>query len=249
MTRVDNPPTLIFLHGWASSVSIWEPVIQALAWPSRCLPLPGYVAGAADVLAPTEGVGQASAGVLPKPCVLVGWSLGGLLAIALAHDHAEQVRGLVLVAASPCLVQRPDWTAAMPSTQLQAFRAAFAQDPGATLNRFQALQTMGDSQAGVIRARLKAALPSPLPSPAVLARGLTQLAEQDQRDTLARLTCPVRVLLGAQDRLIPVAQAPAIEALASGIHCSVMAGAAHLPFLADTPRFVKWLQQGFGSND
>jgi len=78
-----NAPVLVLLHGWGSSSKIWQPLIPKLAKASNvwCVDLPGHGEnhdidwdGTAD-----QGV-ELLANALPKKCVLVGWSLGGLLA-------------------------------------------------------------------------------------------------------------------------------------------------------------------------
>lgn len=227
------PATRVFIHGWASSSGIWDPVIERIDGACMTMDLPGYTA---------EGIpGPVD---LPDPCVLIGWSLGGLQAITLAACLGSRVKALVLVAASPCFVQRADWAQAMPAAVFDRFARDLERDREACLQHFMALQCLGDIHAVAVRNGLRAARPEPLPGGRILAQGLAQLADQDLRRELAGLPCPVHVILGERDSLIPAAQAGALEALGKGIRTTVMPGAAHLPFLSDSRGFVERLAQG-----
>ncbi len=230
-------PSWVFIHGWATNSDIWAPVIHQLQAACVCLPLPGYPAGETDVDRLPEG-----------ESVLVGWSLGGLRAIDLAVSAGARVKAVVLVAASPCFVQRADWSEAMPATQLQEFARRLQRDRVDCLKRFMALQSLGDANAAAVRAGLKAVITDAMPGSDVLAQGLAQLASRDLRRELATLDCPVQVILGERDRLIPVTQAQGLEALGQGIHITIMPGAAHLPFLSNTRGFLDMLTQGPAAN-
>ncbi len=230
-------PSWILVHGWASSSAIWTPVIQRLDVECLTLPLPGHVGIETDGLE-----------ALPESLVLIGWSLGGLQAIDLAWRLGKRVKALVLVAASPCFTQRPDWRQAMPAADLERFGRDLREDKEACLRRFMALQCLGDARAAKVRAALRAALPEPLPGWRELAWGLAQLAERDLRSRLVSLACPVQVILGQCDSLIPARQARELAALDEGIGVTVMPGAAHLPFVSDSDAFVHHLIQGPAAN-
>src|SRR5690606_37767091 len=84
--------------------------------------------------------------------LVLGWSLGGLLASAYAAAWPSRVSGLITLAANPCFVARDTWPAAMAPATNKQFNRAFGRDPQVTLQRFCALVAEG-SPAG--RARLK----------------------------------------------------------------------------------------------
>lgn len=95
----------IFLHGFLSSPEPWRALASRLPGPSSCEYLPGHgptprvLAGASffDVV-------DALAASLPAPRnELVGYSLGGRLALALALRHPERVTALQLISADPGL--------------------------------------------------------------------------------------------------------------------------------------------------
>jgi len=103
----DGPPELVLLHGGAQNAHTWDTVAMALGRPLVAIDLPGH--GHSD--APAEGsldvrnnAGDIAAAIrilAPDAGAVVGMSLGGLTTIALADDHPEVVRRVVLVDVTP----------------------------------------------------------------------------------------------------------------------------------------------------
>lgn len=81
--------------------------------------------------------------------VLMGWSLGGQLAIYLAHQlqHIGLAKPVIAYMSNPCFVANADWQSAMPATQFEQFYQAVQQDIDATLKRFTHLVCMGSSDS------------------------------------------------------------------------------------------------------
>ena len=94
---------IVLVHGLGSSADDWLPTARRLARRHRVVlvDLPGH--GESDMPEPfsLEGavvtLDRALADIPGGPPILVGHSLGGLIAAAEAIDHPERVRGLVLV--------------------------------------------------------------------------------------------------------------------------------------------------------
>lgn len=104
-------PVLCFLHGFMGSATDWAPIVEALAEDVYCVTvdLPGH----GDSLDrpsheySVEGGIQAVADVLEaeeiERCTLVGYSMGGRMALCFALRYPELVRRMVLESASPGL--------------------------------------------------------------------------------------------------------------------------------------------------
>jgi len=83
-------PPLVYLHGAGLSAESWGDV------PGVALNLPGH-GGRPRVRARAEAFADALLPEIPLGAVLVGCSLGGMVAMALAAAHPDRVRALVLV--------------------------------------------------------------------------------------------------------------------------------------------------------
>ena len=143
---------VIFVHGLAGSLEMWEPQLAHLRQSRRAVALDlrghGQSAAAdkddysmealgADVLAVADKLGLSK-------FVLVGHSLGGSVASALAAAHPERVAGLLLVEAAGDLRKAPPEAT---SALLQALRGAEFE----TYEKEYARQMCGRSDAVVER--------------------------------------------------------------------------------------------------
>ena len=104
-------PGLLFLHGFLGSKNDWNPIVDPLKDDFCCLAvdLPGHgdTTVADDSLYRMENVASALTDLtgelgLSRPQV-VGYSMGGRLALYLAVNHADSFSGFVLESASPGL--------------------------------------------------------------------------------------------------------------------------------------------------
>jgi pimeloyl-[acyl-carrier protein] methyl ester esterase len=77
--------------------------------------------------------------------------------------------------------------------------------------------------------------------PHVLAAGLRYLGEFSLLERLDEVRCPVRLLHGGADRLIPVAAAEALAAALPDADLTVWDEAGHAPHLTQPDRFRAWL--------
>src|SRR6478609_7930056 len=101
----DAPPELVLLHGGAQNAHTWDTVALALDRPLVAIDLPGHghsdggISGSLNVGANADDI--AVAALSPTPIPVVGMSLGGMTALALADLPPEVVSKLVLVDVTP----------------------------------------------------------------------------------------------------------------------------------------------------
>lgn len=102
-------PVLVFLHGFLGSAADWRQVVQSLDSHFRCITidLPGHGASTnlPDEAYSWDGAVDGIAHTLDEMGVrrfrLIGYSMGGRLAMGLALRHRRRVARLVLIGASP----------------------------------------------------------------------------------------------------------------------------------------------------
>ncbi len=114
---------------------------------------------------------------LPDNATLLGWSLGGQVAMRAALDHPHKISRLILLAATPRFVAGDGWEHGMAATDLQEFGEALMADPQATLLRFLSLQTRGMAgQKAMLQQLRQTFLAAPQAEAEVLASGLDYVA-------------------------------------------------------------------------
>lgn len=231
-------PRRVFLHGWGLHGGIWSETRAGL--PGAAPDLPGY--GDTPCVSPytAETLADAVAATLDRPAQLIGWSLGGMVALALAARHPDRVAKLVLVGGSPAFASRPDWPHGLASEVLAGFAESLRQDYRATLLRFLSLQARGGDAARDVIGRLRQSLfQRGEPSPSVLAAGLDLLRDVDLRSAAARVRCPSLVVHGGYDSLCPVEAGRWLAEHIPGARLALHERAAHAPFLSHPAWFAE----------
>ncbi|MBE9516220.1 MAG: pimeloyl-ACP methyl ester esterase BioH [Proteobacteria bacterium] len=228
---------LTLLHGWAMHSGIWDPLIPALQPHAsiKALDLPGHghnpdtpddynLASVADTL-------QA---VLPKQSVVVGWSMGGMVAIELALQQPQKVQALILINSTPRFANTDDWDKGVPPAVLEGFATELESGVERTLARFLSLQLGKLASAEQLRQLRQLVKSRPAPDIAVMRKGLNILATADLRSRVAQLNLPVLIVQGQRDRLTPAAAAHWLAEQIPDAGKHVIAGAGHAPFLSHT---------------
>jgi len=237
-------PTLMLLHGWGMNHAVWRDLLPRLHGRARCIvpDLPGHGLRAGEPFPSLDALADELLSRLPSEGgTVLGWSLGGLIALRMAERDPGRVQRLLLVASSPRFVQAGDWPHALAPTVLQGFAEDFARDPQGSLRRFLALQTRGARLDRIRLHALRDAVLSLPPSPAALEAGLALLRECDLRPLLERLAQAPAWLLGGEDRIVPAAVARDLMALRPDLDLEVWTRCAHLPFVEEAEDFVEWI--------
>lgn len=193
-------PTLILLPGWAMAPSSLmalaaELKAQLPGWVIDCPPLPATSDDTLEVWLDDLDAR------LPEHAWLAGWSLGGMLAMALADRRRGHCPGVITLGSNLSFVTRHDWRYALPPATLTAFQGRWESAPEKTRSRFFALVARGSaSYASMIRQLEQHA--ATLTIEQALA-GLSLLAHIDLQAQLAPGLCPRLHLFAELDALVP----------------------------------------------
>lgn len=236
--RIGHGPDIVLLHGWGLNGAVWGPFIEALAphFQLHVVDLPGHGFNAQQTL-PTnlDAVGALIFASVPTRAVWLGWSLGGLIALAAARYKPDAVTRLILIGSTPRFVANDDWAHGVPLPVLQQFAADLRNDFAATLRQFLALQALGMPNARAMTRDLAALmLARPAPTEQALTAGLTLLRESALEREVAQLKQALLVIHGAQDRLVPISAGDYLARTAPHGELLRIERAGHVPFLSHT---------------
>ena len=239
-------PVLALVHGWGMNARVFDTLAERLAdeFEVRALDLPGH--GGRDALPHNTPRSWAHdlAQQLPHDTTLLGWSLGGQVAMRAALDHPRKIARLILLASTPKFVMAEDWDRGMAIADLRAFGEALLTDPQATLLRFLSLQTRGMPDPKTCLQQLRQTLlAAPVARAEALASGLAMLYDTDLRTELPQLRQPTLVLHGALDTLTPPAAGAWLAAALPDVRHVEFARAAHAPHLSHGDEVAEAIRQ------
>lgn len=241
---VGHGPPVVLLHGWAMHSGVWGPLLAHLAKRHRvyAVDLPGH--GRSKPVDPftLDGIVDALGATFSDdahPLSVLGWSLGGMIAMRWARVHSERIARLVLVCTTPRFVAAPDWPHATPASTLTRFGDELHVAWKETVQRFLALQINGSEHARTVLAALRAQLfARGEPSPRMLAAGLALLRSEDLREEVRAIDRPALVVAGSRDTLTPAAAGEWLAATLPHGRFVPIEGAAHTPFLSHREAFA-----------
>lgn len=240
-------PDLVCLHGWGMHSQLFQPLVARLQQHYRItlIDLPGC-GGSREVSIPyqLDALCQALDDIISKPCMLLGWSLGGLIARHYAVNTPDAVNQLITIASNPCFVADSGWPG-IDRQILNQFATQLQDNPEQTLAHFFQLQCYGLTDAKAALSAIKASWQeTSTPTLAALAGGLQLLANTDQRSQLLQVQQPTLMLYGSHDRIVPASVEAAITQMnIDNLTQRVIDKATHMPFFTHTDACVVQLQQ------
>ncbi len=214
---------LVLLHGWAGHSGMWGDFAIQLSQHYRVtlidLPWRDDLKAVSDAIV---------AELDDEPFYLVGWSLGGKVALDIAARYTNRVQGLILITTNPHFIATKNWSG-MALETFNAFSEQLHANPTATLQRFLALQLQGSSTfLKEVKARFATKSPPELSD---LEASLTLLKNSDLRPNLEKLDCPIMVILSDNDAIVPVEIADQMQRLKPDLHRTILKNAGHIPFI------------------
>jgi pimeloyl-[acyl-carrier protein] methyl ester esterase len=238
-------PDLVLLHGWGLNLRVWDGLTRVLSESFRViavdLPGHGHSAWNPKARTPAEQAWQVHATLasISDRYSLLGWSMGGQIAIDLAAAMPGSVERLVLVATTPRFAASEDWPHGMPASSLEKLATQLRTNYKRTISEFLELQVRGSSASDKVLADLHASLFSHGEAhPKALAAGLNTLKNSDLRSMLSLVRAPTLVIGGQYDRVtLPAASRALADALPDARYVEFRR-AAHAPFLSHTAEFA-----------
>jgi pimeloyl-[acyl-carrier protein] methyl ester esterase len=241
---------VVLLHGWSLNLRVWDGLVRELAPRFRliAIDLPGHGRSDWDPRATTPAA-QAwrvheTLAPLTERYALLGWSLGGQLALDLAAALPAGIERLALIATTPKFLAGPNWRCGTPRPLLARLAHRLHSEGERAVNDFLALQVRGSAPrtAARVLAKLRAALSTHgAARPEALMSGLVRLRDGDMRPALPMVRVPALVMAGQRDRIIRPAASRALAAALPQARYVEVAGAAHAPFLSHPGQFVRQL--------
>lgn len=241
---------LVMLHGWSMSGAVFAEVAKELSshFQVFCPDLSGHgwsEAGAISLEALVRDLCEWLSALRIERPALLGWSLGGQVAIPLALAENLSVERLILMSTTPCFCQKGDWAHGLPVTQVRTMKRQLQRAYLKTLGDFFDLQfSSGELSAERRREVLAFAVrPSRIADPENCIDALEILSSEDLRDSLPSLTCQTLVLHGSNDQIIPCGAGEYLAETIQGARFHCLQGIGHAPFISRPGECVEQIRR------
>ena len=233
--RGEGGPTLVFIHGWSCDRSYWSAQLPYFARGHRvvAVDLAGHgesEATRSDYSMRAFGEDVAAAVDGSDPVILIGHSMGALVALEAAHLMADRVVGVVSVDSLQS-VEPPVADPEAISTRL----APLESDYNAVARGFIESMFLDDADAELRERIIEDMLAG---DPAVGVGAIRGMLQSDYQGALQRLDVPLALINSADYVATNLQQ---LMSLHRDTRLSTMSGVGHFVMMEDAPRFNELL--------
>ncbi|MGD0566489.1 MAG: alpha/beta fold hydrolase [Candidatus Goldiibacteriota bacterium] len=160
-----------------------------------------------------------------KQVILMGWSLGGLIAIRAAAEIPEIISGLALISATPRMTRDEGYDGAREG-EIRAMAAGLLKNRERIIEGFAKKAFGGGAEIDEYKMSAAGFTTDELLS------GLQLLEKTDIRKNLDLITVPALIMHGKQDSIIPVSQARLIHDMIKASSLLEFDAGHGLPYIA-----------------
>ncbi len=211
---------LVLLHGWGCDSQSWQGFGVKLRdyFDVYIIDLPGF--GENKHLAINI---ESLLSVLPKVGIYLGWSLGGMLAMQIAHLYPQRVSAVITLAANARFTQSDQWPNAMDELVYQNFANSVQQNAQKTLKQFAQLVAGNPNSENTNTSKTLLKQLRDLYSQQLevnnLSKTLDWLHSIDNQKNYASIIVPGLHLLAEGDQLVPKTCIADLEDLSKAAPC------------------------------
>jgi pimeloyl-ACP methyl ester carboxylesterase len=230
---------VLFLHGWLGSWRYWFPTIERVAEHFRPYSFDFWGFGDTRRQTSTESIQSYSDQVIRfldelgiDKVLLVGHSMGGMVALKTAINHPKRISRVVAVGA-PIVGDSLSWL--LKLTDRPVLADAFARLPWVRRRMFRMF--LGETNDPAVNEILDDSVKS---SSATMRRAVGSMWRTDLRPELSRLTVPTLIVHGGRDEIVHPNQADLFDHVPSA-EVVVMPESRHFPFLDEAELFNETL--------
>ena len=227
---------LLMIHGWGVNSEIWVSLVDELKLfvSVYLIDLPGM--GGSSFISPytLDNIAkEIKANVPIKKFNILGWSLGGQVAMSLAIRMPEFVEKLILMSTTPCFVEKKDWSYGVNKQFFSNFEMEAKQNLNNTLMKFFLIQTRDiDDSKNVMRFLKNEFIEIRDENKSGMQLALNVLKETDLRNEVQKIDKPTLIIAGDKDRLTSSKASIWLYEKIKGATLKEIKGANHMPFIS-----------------
>ena len=248
----DKGDSLLLIHGWGVNSEIWASLADQLKnfFKIYLIDLPGM--GQSSIISPytLENLAKEIRVNIPvDKCNILGWSLGGQVAIHLAIKNPQFVEKLILMSTTPCFVERNDWPYGVKKQFFNKFEIDAKNKIDDTLMKFFLIQTKDIVNAKDTMIFLKRNfIQSSQHKTHGMKNAIGVLKNTDLRKEIKKINIQSLIIIGDKDRLTcPDASLWLNKNIRTSTLVKIQ-GANHMPFITHPKEVIDSIKEHINVN-
>lgn len=177
---------------------------------------------------------------------ILGWSLGGMLALELALKHSDKIKQVILVSTTAKFTKVDDYEAGLDATVVRNLQRKLNRNQQETQAGFYQLMFCETEESYKQLYLQKYAENFYQLNLCSLHKGLTYLLEQDLRSQLGKINVPCKIIHGLNDQICLPSAAQYLQKNIVGAKSYFLEGTGHIPFFTQEQKFREIIEGCLG---
>lgn len=236
-------PTLLFVHGWMASSSVWREQVSHFSKNRRVVTFdltgfgqsakPNDITYTPDIW--LDDIDQLIEHLNIKKPILIGWSMGGALGISYAVSRPEALSKMVLVGSTALLVAPPeDFEPAIPPESAEYLLTALHNDFSVGSRGFVEMM-FPEINSEQLKNEIHAI--SQQTTVSIALESIGNIGSTDLRPMLNQIQVPTLILQGEDDAVCSLGAGLYLAEMIPNTQFDIFLGKGHAPFLTDAQAF------------
>jgi pimeloyl-[acyl-carrier protein] methyl ester esterase len=243
---INRKPNLVLIHGWGFNSTIWQTNLEYLQSKFNIITIDLNGHGLSKYNHNYHNLDLYLENIIPMipdNSNILGWSLGGIIALKLKNKYHNKVNKIILCCSTPCFINNNNWNHGVDQKTWHKFSNDLLTDCERTLQNFLLLQTINHRDAKILYKKLiNINNNSNPPDQNGLIWGLNIL-QQDHRLLLKNIDNNyIKFILGARDLLINKNLSTWLKENHPDIKTYLLNNSGHIPFITDHELFYNYLE-------
>ncbi|WP_367675278.1 alpha/beta fold hydrolase [Buchnera aphidicola] len=178
---------------------------------------------------------------IPKNSILIGWSLGGLLASILTLKIQEKIKLLITISSSPCFIKKKSWTG-LKIKKINKLKKELIYNYPITIKNFLNLQkNLSKKNEKKIKILYKKIINYKQPNTQSLNFNTKILKKIDTRKLIKKINIPIFRIYGKFDIIVKKNIKNSVDHILKNKNSIILDKSNHAPFISNFNLFYKIL--------
>jgi pimeloyl-[acyl-carrier protein] methyl ester esterase len=241
---------IVLIHGWGMSGKIWDEFSKLMTSENKLyiIDLPGM--GKSELINPykIDNIINEIHGLIPEKVTIIGWSLGGQIAMKYYLKFPKSVSYLVCLSSTPCFIKKPGWEFGVSINFFSRFKKELLNNWQKTLRKFFLLQIKEDDEKERILKKLENSfMGDQPPKKEGLERALEILEEIDIRNDIKHINIPTLIISGKKDSISNYKASMWMHSQIKGSKIFIFDSAGHIPFIDYQRKCFELIEEFLGT--